>query len=114
MGVIARENDASVTLRGPSGDVEIRKEDIANRENTRRSLMPEGFETLGAEALRDILSFLATSQTPATPRHATPAAAATQGPKEGGRGDAPLPETKPITWASGQDKGADDRRRQLA
>ncbi len=63
VGVIARENDASLTLRGPAGDVEIRKEDIANRENTRRSLMPEGFEALGAEALRDILSFLGSSQT---------------------------------------------------
>ena len=62
VGVIARENDASITLRGPSGDVEIRKDDIANRENTRRSLMPEGFEALGAEALRDILTFLGASQ----------------------------------------------------
>lgn len=57
-GVIAAENAASLTLRNPSGDVEIRKDDITNRENTRRSLMPEGFEALGAGALRDILSFL--------------------------------------------------------
>ena len=34
-----------------------KKEDIATRENTRRSLMPEGLEALGAESLRDILSF---------------------------------------------------------
>ena len=27
-----------------------------------------------------------------------------QGPKEGGRGDAPLPETKPIVWAPGKTK----------
>ena len=26
------------------------------------------------------------------------------GPKEGGRGDAPLPETKPIVWAPGKTK----------
>ena len=26
------------------------------------------------------------------------------GPKEGGKGDAPLPETKPITWAAGKTK----------
>ena len=59
IGVIASENAASVTLRSPAGDVEIRKEDIATRENTRRSLMPEGLDSLGAEALRDILSFIA-------------------------------------------------------
>jgi putative membrane-bound dehydrogenase-like protein len=58
VGVIASENAASITLRGPAGDVEIKKDEITNRENTHRSLMPEGFETLGAAALRDILSFL--------------------------------------------------------
>ena len=58
--MIASENAASLTLRSPAGDVEIKKEDIATRENTRRSLMPEGLEALGAEALRDILSFLGT------------------------------------------------------
>jgi putative heme-binding domain-containing protein len=58
-GVIASENASSLTLRGPAGDVEIKKDDITNRENTHRSLMPEGFEALGAESLRDILSFLA-------------------------------------------------------
>jgi putative heme-binding domain-containing protein len=59
-GVIASENAAGLTLRNAAGDVEIRKEDIASRENTRRSLMPEGFESLGADALRDILAFIAT------------------------------------------------------
>ena len=59
VGVIASENAASLTLRSPAGDVEIKKDDIATRENTRRSLMPEGLEALGAEALRDILTFLA-------------------------------------------------------
>ena len=58
-GVIASENAAGLTLRNASGDVEIKKEDIATRENTRRSLMPEGLEALGAAALRDILTFLA-------------------------------------------------------
>jgi hypothetical protein len=86
--------------------------------------MPEGFEALGAEALRDILSFLATSQAPPqTPQPAAAQATAQappqapaqpsaqaapappadgQGPKEGGRGDAPLPETRPIVWAPGK------------
>ena len=42
----------------------IAKDDISTRENTRRSLMPEGFESLGAEALRDILSFVVASGAP--------------------------------------------------
>ncbi len=57
-GVIASENASSLTLRNTNGDVVIAKEDIATRENTRRSLMPEGLEALGAEALRDILTFI--------------------------------------------------------
>jgi putative heme-binding domain-containing protein len=59
VGVIASENATGITLRSQAGDVEIKEEDIATRENTRRSLMPEGFDSLGAEALRDILSFIA-------------------------------------------------------
>ena len=62
--MIASENAAGLTLRSAAGDVEIKKEDIANRENTRRSLMPEGLEALGAEVLRDILAFLAGDATP--------------------------------------------------
>jgi putative membrane-bound dehydrogenase-like protein len=57
-GVIAGENASSITLRGPNGDVDVKKEDIATRENTRLSAMPEGLEALGAEALRDILTFI--------------------------------------------------------
>jgi putative membrane-bound dehydrogenase-like protein len=59
VGIIAAENATSLTLRSPAGDVEVRKEDIATRENTRRSLMPEGLDSMGAEALRDILTFIA-------------------------------------------------------
>jgi len=33
-----------------------------------------------------------------------PAAGSSAGPKEGGRGDAPLPETKPIVWTPGKTK----------
>jgi putative membrane-bound dehydrogenase-like protein len=57
-GVIITENQASLTLRNQTGDFEIKKDDIATRENTRRSLMPEGLEALGAETLRDILAFI--------------------------------------------------------
>ncbi|WP_395749279.1 PVC-type heme-binding CxxCH protein [Prosthecobacter sp.] len=57
-GVITTENQASLTLRNQGGDFEIKKADITSRENTRRSLMPEGLEALGAETLRDILAFI--------------------------------------------------------
>ncbi|MDI1312462.1 PVC-type heme-binding CxxCH protein [Prosthecobacter sp.] len=57
-GVIITENQASLTLRNQVGDFEIRKDDIATRENTRRSLMPDGLDALGAETLRDILAFI--------------------------------------------------------
>lgn len=57
-GVITSENPASLNLRNQSGDFEIKKADIATRENTRRSLMPEGLEALGAENLRDVLAFV--------------------------------------------------------
>ena len=58
VGVITSENAASINLRNQGGDVEIKKSDIATRENTRRSLMPEGLEALGPEVLRDILAFI--------------------------------------------------------
>ncbi|MGB6220546.1 PVC-type heme-binding CxxCH protein [Haloferula sp.] len=57
-GIITSENAASLNLRNQGGDSEVRKKAIASRQNTRRSLMPEGFEGLGAENLRDILSYM--------------------------------------------------------
>ena len=57
-GVIVSENSAGLTLRNANGDVEVKKEEIVSRDNTRLSLMPEGLESLGAEALRDILTFM--------------------------------------------------------
>lgn len=57
-GVITSENNATVTLATQAGVREIAKSDIAKRENTGRSLMPEGLDGLGAEALRDILTFI--------------------------------------------------------
>jgi putative heme-binding domain-containing protein len=60
-GVVAGENAATLTLRNLTGDVVIKKEEIATRENTRLSLMPEGLEAIGAEALRDILAFIVAS-----------------------------------------------------
>ncbi len=99
-GVIASENAVSLTLRNPSGEVEIRKADIVTREVTRRSLMPEGFEALGAEALRDILTFLAGA---ATGRGDT----AGRGARPERRRDAAMrrcPQTTPIVWAPGRTK----------
>ncbi len=122
VGVIASENNATLTLRNQGGDTEIKKDDIATRDNTRRSLMPEGFEGLGAAGLRDLIAYMAsaakadatgaaaprTTSAPAAP--AAPVAGKkkkaepipTSGPKEGGRNDAPLPAVTPITWEAGK------------
>ncbi|WP_414663644.1 PVC-type heme-binding CxxCH protein [Horticoccus sp. 23ND18S-11] len=119
VGVIANENATSLTLRNQGGDSEVKKDDIATRDNTRRSLMPEGLEGLGAESLRDLIAFMVSASTPATPASgnaparttATPAAglaaaagvmAAVEGPKEGGRGDFPLPPVTPVQWEAGK------------
>jgi putative membrane-bound dehydrogenase-like protein len=58
-GVIARENAATVLIRSLAGEQEIKVSDIKARTNTGRSLMPEGFEGLGAEALRDVIAYMA-------------------------------------------------------
>ncbi len=61
-GIIARENDRSLTLRLPGGiEQEVKNADIKSRQDTGLSLMPEGFEGLGAETLSDILAHLAGS-----------------------------------------------------
>jgi putative membrane-bound dehydrogenase-like protein len=57
-GVVTSENNATVTLATQVGVREIAKSDIDKRENTRRSLMPEGLDALGPDALRDILAFI--------------------------------------------------------
>jgi len=57
-GVIARENPTSIVLKSLAGQEEIRVSDIKSRINTGRSLMPEGFEGLGGETLRDILAYI--------------------------------------------------------
>ncbi|MEN9813974.1 MAG: hypothetical protein RL479_2660, partial [Verrucomicrobiota bacterium] len=128
VGVIVAETSASLTLRNQGGDTEVRLADIASRENTRRSLMPEGLEGLGAAGLRDVIAYLAASSAPApaagaavpaptkkgggkakkvaaaTPANAPAAAAAPagDGPKEGGKNDRPLPPTEPVRWEAGK------------
>lgn len=58
VGVVTSENATSVTLATQAGVKEIAKAEIAKRENTKRSLMPEGFEALGADGLRDLLTYI--------------------------------------------------------
>ncbi len=57
-GVIARENPSSLVLKSLAGEKEIKTADLKSRVSTGRSLMPEGFEGLGAETLRDILAYM--------------------------------------------------------
>ncbi|HUR47667.1 MAG TPA: PVC-type heme-binding CxxCH protein, partial [Candidatus Saccharimonadales bacterium] len=58
-GILASENRTSVKLRNATGDIEIPKDNIRSRKSTGRSLMPEGFEALGGEVLRDIIGYVA-------------------------------------------------------
>jgi putative membrane-bound dehydrogenase-like protein len=57
-GLVAKETRDMVVLKNNEGDREIRRSDIDAMQSTGLSLMPEGLESLGAEAIRDILSFL--------------------------------------------------------
>jgi putative membrane-bound dehydrogenase-like protein len=57
-GIVLRENSTVVVLRNQTAETEIRKDNIKSRRNTGRSLMPEGFEQLGPEGLRDLLTYL--------------------------------------------------------
>ena len=57
-GIIDRENASEVVLRDATTDHTIRTADIKSRNSTGRSLMPEGFEQLGAENLRDMLAYV--------------------------------------------------------
>ena len=100
-GVIVSETTAALVVRNQGGDTEVKTADITTRENTRRSLMPDGFDGLGATGLRDIIAYLAANSKPATPS-VTTAAPADLTPKAGGRGDAMLPETTPVIWEPGK------------
>ncbi|MDP6409986.1 MAG: ThuA domain-containing protein [Planctomycetota bacterium] len=57
-GVLVRESDEFIVLRNSGGDVELAREDIQNFACTGRSPMPTGLERIGAEGLRDILTWL--------------------------------------------------------
>lgn len=57
-GIIAAENPTSITLKSLAGVQEVKVANIKSRVNTGRSLMPEGFDGLGGETLRDIIAYM--------------------------------------------------------
>lgn len=57
-GIIERENAQEVVLRNATSDITLRTADIKSRSSSGRSLMPEGFEQLGADGLRDLLAYI--------------------------------------------------------
>ncbi|PYI80123.1 MAG: hypothetical protein DME26_22195, partial [Verrucomicrobia bacterium] len=57
-GVIERENNRELLLRNASGDYTIQQKDIKNRRSTSLSLMPEGLEAIGADGMRDLLTYI--------------------------------------------------------
>lgn len=61
-GLIAQENPREILLRMPGAELRIPQSEIASRTNTGRSLMPEGYEHLGPEVLRDLLTYLGATQ----------------------------------------------------
>lgn len=60
-GILGRDTRASVVIRNAAGDTEIKTSDIKSRRVTGRSLMPEGFEALGPEILRDVIGYICAS-----------------------------------------------------
>lgn len=103
VGVISAENDATLTLATQAGVKEIAKSDITKRENTKRSLMPEGFEALGAAGLRDLLAFIIAEAGPSpaekvnasvTPKTPAPILNRRKWPD-------PIPAT-PVNWEKGK------------
>lgn len=57
-GVLARETPEEIELRSSAGAEVVRRDELASLASLGRSPMPEGFETLGAPALRDLFAFL--------------------------------------------------------
>ncbi len=57
-GFVSRETDGSLFIKSAAGETEIPRAQIASRTDTGKSLMPEGFEGLGADTLRDLIAYL--------------------------------------------------------
>ena len=62
MGILARENNASVTLRQAFGKEDtVPRSSILNLKNQGQSLMPEGLEAgLDHQGMADLLEFIET------------------------------------------------------
>ena len=59
-GIVVAQSDGSVTLRTAGGtDTTIPRDDLESFTNTKRSLMPEGFEkTIDARGMADLIAYL--------------------------------------------------------
>ena len=59
-GIVVAQSDGSVTLRTADGtDTTIPRDDLESFTNTKRSLMPEGFEkTIDARGMADLIAYL--------------------------------------------------------
>ncbi|WP_035607442.1 PVC-type heme-binding CxxCH protein [Haloferula sp. BvORR071] len=57
-GFVSRETEGSLFIKSAGGETEIPRAQIASRTDTGKSLMPEGFEGLGADTLRDLIAYL--------------------------------------------------------
>lgn len=57
-GYISRETAGSVFVKNAGGETEVPRDQITSQADTGRSLMPEGFEALGAASLRDLIFYL--------------------------------------------------------
>lgn len=66
IGLVVAENTAGITVRLPGGiDMPVAATDIVKREPRTTSLMPQGYEGLGAPALRDLIVYLRSLAVPA-------------------------------------------------
>jgi len=62
-GLIASENQTRIQLKQPGGAVlDLKPGAVADRKKAGNSLMPEGYEALGADALRDLIAYLRTGE----------------------------------------------------
>ncbi len=57
-GVLTSDAPDAITLAGSAGEVRVPRDELDSLRSTGRSPMPTGFESLGAEGLRDLLAFL--------------------------------------------------------
>jgi putative heme-binding domain-containing protein len=57
-GIIEQQSEQQVVLRNQATTVELSRDNIKSMQSTGRSLMPEGFESLGAKNLRDLFTYL--------------------------------------------------------